>query len=293
MSLTSSGDSYVLDNSSELNQSAFSERTVNFSFRVDESNDLSGRQVLFDEGGVTRGFNAYIDSGKLYVGGWDNSIGWDGTWVRVDVPVDNDFHNLSLVLGNNQLSAHLDGNTMTDIVVDVSTGTKEISQAHHNVNFGGVHADTFFHDGVFDKPDLGIRKTFIGDIDEARIYNRALNEQELNALNYEYQTGSLQDVFTYTVSDGIDTATSTLTIDVNRAPEALSGTLSGSDGGVIAGQLSATDYDDGDTLTYALETAPTKGSVTINADGSYTFNPGADFESLSTVKLKMLLLISG
>ena len=285
LNLINNGDSFLINDSAEIDQLAFSERTINFSFRIDEANDLSGRQVLFEEGGVTRGLNAYMDSGKLYVGGYDNSIGWDGTWVRVDIPDDNDFHNLSLVLGSNELSAYLDGNKLTDTVMDVSTGTKEMSNGHQEFNFGARHADTVFHDGTHDDSSSdAISGTFIGEIDEARIYNRALDEQALNALNYEHQSGTLQDTFTYTVSDGTDTSTATLTIDVNRVPEAISGTVSGADDNNIVGQLTAKDLDAGETLTYSLESAPAKGSVTVNADGSYTFNPGADFESLSSVQ---------
>ncbi|WP_461537953.1 tandem-95 repeat protein [Spongorhabdus nitratireducens] len=285
LNLINNGDSYLINDSAEIDQLAFSERTINFSFRIDESNDLSGRQILFEEGGTTRGLNAYMDSGKLYVGGYDSSIGWDGTWVRVDVPDDHDFHNLSLVLGNNELSAYLDGTRLTDTVTDVSTGTKEMSNGHQEFNFGARHGDMAFHDGIHDDSNNdAISGTFIGEIDEARVYNRVLDEQALNALNYEYQSGTLQDVFTYTVSDGTDTSTASLTIDVNRVPEAISGDVSGSDAGSIVGQLSAKDLDAGEVLTYSLESAPAKGAVTVNADGSYTFSPGSDFESLSSVQ---------
>ena len=285
LNLTNNGDSYLIDQSSEIDQLSLSERTINLSYRVDEANDLSSRQVIFETGGFTRGLNAYIDSGKLYVGGYDTSVSWGGTWVSVDLPDDNDFHNISLVLGGNQLSAYLDGVQMTDVAKDVSTGTREISATHQEFNFGARHADMVFHDGAHDDANNdAISGTFIGEIDEARVYNRALDEQELNALNYEFNEGALQDTFTYTVSDGIENAISTLTIDVNRAPVALSGTVNGSDAAEIVGNLNGYDLDTGDTVTYSLETAPSKGSVTVNADGTYTFEPGSDFESLSSVQ---------
>ena len=285
LNLTNNGDGLFLNDSNEIDAQRLTDRTINLSFRIDEANDLSSRQVLFEEGGVTTGLNAYIDSGKLYIGGYDESVGWDGTWYSMDVPSDNNFHNLTLVMGNNELSGYVDGNKLTDVVQDISTGTKEMSSDHQEFIFGARHGDMTFHDGILDDSNNNIvTQTFIGEIDEARIYNRALNDQEVQALDYEFKETTLQDVFTYTVSDGTDTSTSTLTIDVNRVPEALSGTLSGSDTGEIAGQLSAADFDIGETLTYALEAAPAKGSVTINANGSYTFNPGSDFESLSSVQ---------
>ena len=93
---------------------------------------------------------------------------------------------------------------------------------------------------------------------------------------------ALVDQFTYTVSDGQNSVSATLSIAVNRSPEAQSGSLSASeDGATVSGTLSAQDRDSGDTLTFTKETDPSDGTVTVNADGSYLFTPGADFQDLA------------
>ncbi|MDR6265897.1 Ig-like domain-containing protein [Roseobacter sp. N2S] len=88
------------------------------------------------------------------------------------------------------------------------------------------------------------------------------------------------DSFTYTVSDGnggTDTQTVTITVDaVNDAPVAQAGTASGDEDTVISGSVAATDVDL-DGLTFALETDGTNGTVLMNANGSYTYTPAADF----------------
>ena len=280
LNLINNGDGYLLNNSSEINSLRLTDRTISFSFRIDEANDLSNRQVLFEEGGYTRGLNAYIDSGKLYIGGYDTSVGWEGTWFSIDVPTDNDFHNLSLVMGSNEISGYLDGEILTDVVKDVSVGTREMSQGHQEFVFGGRHGDTAFHDGSHDDSNNNaVSDTFIGEIDEARVYSRALNAQEINALDYEFRGTNLQDVFTYTVSDGTDNTTSTLTIDVNRAPVALSGNLSGTDAGddatltmdedtsriLTADDFGFSDIDTGDSLQQIqISTLPVNGLVKLN-----------------------------
>ncbi|XZE19693.1 VCBS domain-containing protein [Pirellulaceae bacterium SH449] len=53
------------------------------------------------------------------------------------------------------------------------------------------------------------------------------------------------------------------------------------DGPAVTGQLIATDVDTSDTHTFTLVTGPSEGSVVVNADGSYTFNPGSDFQDLA------------
>ena len=282
LNLTSEGDGLLIGASVEMDDLAFASRTVSFAFRIDESNSLNSRQMLFEEGGVTQGLNAYIDNGKLYIGGYDNSIGWDGTWYSVDLPSDNDFHSLALTLGSNELTAYLDGNTLTTVVSDVHTGTKEMSSTHQELSFGARYSEAVYHDSAYDDPGASTAQTFIGELDEIRVFNRTLNQQEVAALDYEFKSVTLQDVFTYTVSDGDKTDTAALTIDVNRAPEALTGTLSATeDGGAIVGQLTAKDLDAGETLTYGVENQPAEGSVTISPDGSYSFNPGADFQDLA------------
>src|SRR4029453_13993382 len=39
--------------------------------------------------------------------------------------------------------------------------------------------------------------------------------------------------------------------------------------------------DDGATLTYAIPSAPSEGSVVNNDDGTFTFDPGSDFQDLA------------
>ena len=57
LNLSSEGGGLFIGQSVEMDKLAFANRTVSFAFRIDESNPLNSRQVLFDEGGVTRGLN--------------------------------------------------------------------------------------------------------------------------------------------------------------------------------------------------------------------------------------------
>src|SRR5690606_2377905 len=44
----------------------------------------------------------------------------------------------------------------------------------------------------------------------------------------------------------------------------------------VSDSVTATD-DDGDTLTYSMNTSPTNGIATVNANGSFTYTPNADY----------------
>jgi VCBS repeat-containing protein len=88
----------------------------------------------------------------------------------------------------------------------------------------------------------------------------------------------------YTISDGqggTDTATATVTVEgTNDGPVAQDESVSATeDGGAVTGQLDATDVD-GDDLTFSLVDGPAEGTVTVNEDGSFSFDPGDGFQDL-------------
>jgi VCBS repeat-containing protein len=87
------------------------------------------------------------------------------------------------------------------------------------------------------------------------------------------------DSFTYTVSDGFLTSTSTVSITVtpvNDAPVANNGTDSGAeDGGDITGSASFSDIDS--TAEVSTYGQGTNGSVTMDSAGNYTYTPDSDF----------------
>ena len=91
------------------------------------------------------------------------------------------------------------------------------------------------------------------------------------------------DSFTYTASDGAavsNVATVTITVTgVNDAPVAVNDTASTPEETAVSGTVlgNDTDVDTGTTLTATLGASPAHGAVTLNADGSFTYTPAANF----------------
>ncbi|MBN9497444.1 MAG: tandem-95 repeat protein [Alphaproteobacteria bacterium] len=88
------------------------------------------------------------------------------------------------------------------------------------------------------------------------------------------------DSFTYTVSDGnggTTTGSISITVDpANDAPTTSGATLAGQEDGSIAGQVTGLDID-GDALSFAVDGAPSNGTVTMNPDGSFSYTPAPNF----------------
>ena len=68
--------------------------------------------------------------------------------------------------------------------------------------------------------------------------------------------------------------------DLNEAVTADNSTEGTTENATLSSTVTATDLD-GDSITYSLDGQPAEGSVSFNADGSYSFEPGTDFDDLA------------
>ena len=101
------------------------------------------------------------------------------------------------------------------------------------------------------------------------------------------------DTFTYRASDGTDeSAAVTVTIQVNTAPEAVDDTYTVNEDGVLAidavfGLLANDSNPDGDRLTAWLVAGPSHGELSLDADGSFTYTPNAEFSGTDTFSYRV------
>lgn len=92
------------------------------------------------------------------------------------------------------------------------------------------------------------------------------------------------DTFSYMVQDGpggpsdlVDTALVTITVQGNRAPDAVNDSATTNEDAPVTVSVKSNDTDpDGDTLTITAVTQGTKGSVSINAGSTVTYTPNAN-----------------
>merc|ERR1711941_129087 len=179
------------------------------------------------------------------------------------------------------------GGTVQQTGTVTVTGTNDGPVA--NVDTGSVDEDgsaTFTSEQLLaNDSDIDVGDSFsitaVGDASHGTV---SLNEVtgEVTFTPDENYNGPAS--FTYTITDehgATDTATVNLTVNPeNDDPVALTESIEATeDGAAVTGQLDASDVD-GDTLSYSLVTDTNEGSITINTDGTYSFDPGADFQNL-------------
>ena len=172
------GDAIELQSAAAINVGIHQERTISLWFNADQTSNGNQKQVIYEEGGSSRGLNIYLDDDQLYVGGWNrpaNESNWAGTWLKTNKVSANQWHRVDLVLeGGTKLKSgglkgYLDGEQF---------GAGKASQLWSHtagIGLGSINDSTRFHDSQ--SPGSG--SGFAGAIDEFKIFNSALSASEI------------------------------------------------------------------------------------------------------------------
>ena len=185
------------------------------------------------------------------------------------------FSDVVIDLGHNNAPLAVDDSVLTN--EDVGTYSSGSAKVTDN-DFDFEHDTLTVTPGTFN----GTYGTFVLNANGTYTYTPFASTQGLD-------TGeSVQDSFSYTVSDGSlsDTGTITFTITGNNdAPVANDDTASTTEDASVSGNVLANDTDvDGETLTVANPGTyvGAYGTLVLNANGSYTYTPNAAAQGLDT-----------
>jgi len=165
------------------------QRTFSLWFAAEDAS-ASTRQIIFESGGGSRGFNIYLHNGTLYAGGWDNVVdggandtaAWSGTWRSASGIQSNVYYHVAIVLDASAnpstphagaFKAYLNG---VEFDADNNIGMQVFSHSDA-AGLGGVNGGSRYHPGA-----SGAVTSLDGFIDEFCVWNRALSEQELHRL---------------------------------------------------------------------------------------------------------------
>ncbi|REJ68876.1 MAG: LamG domain-containing protein [Planctomycetota bacterium] len=164
----------------------FTEKTIELWF---QANSVSGRQVLFEQGGGTRGLNVYLDGSTLYVAGWnranDDGGGAAAPWgtptpvfVSSGTPIQvGEVYHVVLVMDGDAagttgtIEGFLNGQSFGS-----SSGVGRLWN-HNPAEIGDANAGVRFHDNNTSSSN----REFDGYIDEVALYNVALSSTRIQA----------------------------------------------------------------------------------------------------------------
>ncbi|MBT4760921.1 MAG: hypothetical protein HOO06_04410 [Bdellovibrionaceae bacterium] len=174
-------DHFDITNHTDLNLSTIHQRTIVVAFKT--GTDITSPQVIYEEGGGTRGMNAYILSGSLYIGFWNDTNDGDGVQAFTSastVITANTHYYSTLVLDysnytggagpDGQLRGHINGVEFSSL----GTTTSLLYGHSGAIAIGAKAGGTRYHTGS----SGGDGDYFSGDLFELIIYNYAIDNTD-------------------------------------------------------------------------------------------------------------------
>ena len=180
LTFNGSTDGINIPDSTHINTGGpYTDRTIAAFFKCTDITKTA-KQVIFQEGGATRGLCIYVHAGSVYVGGWNRAqYNWEGTWLSEKINA-NHWHHVALVLRdttdkveNDKFEMWFDGK-----LADADEGGQLYSHTN-NTSIGYVTQKSIFHDGT---QDLSNVDWFTGAIDEVIVYNSAFVSADFNKI---------------------------------------------------------------------------------------------------------------
>ncbi len=196
--------------------------------------------------GAFRGYLVKMQAGgEIQVYFNDGTNEWNITTSGTDYRSDTVFHHFALVW---QDGAGANSTGQADLYVD---GILEASGSAPS-GFSAANADTGDEAFIIGGRNAASQNTWDGRFDEFRFSNVALTSSEF-------------------------------LFDSNQPPVTVDASLDATEDGaaVTTGVLASDDNDDANSLTYAVSNGPTEGAAASNGDGTFTFDPGSDFQDLA------------
>ncbi len=177
-SLTFDGSSFlgIADNNTiNTGPSPHNDRTVMITFKTSEN--VSSRQVVYEQGGPVNGFSIYIEAGNLYVGAYKNNGAAFNHHLSTTIEANRVYTaGLSFNFGvDNVFKGFLNGEDFATVGI-----TQAQNRHPDNIALGGIRDDTRFYDGV---STTGV--PFKGQVGELLNYNQYLSSADIQQLqNY-------------------------------------------------------------------------------------------------------------
>ncbi len=173
-------DAVNIPDSVDINSGGpYTNRTVAAFFKCADISK-NQKQVIYQEGGGTRGLAMYVHKGKVYVGGWNQAeYNWDGAWPSAKIRA-NRWHHVALVIRdasgkveNEKFEMWLDGK----LIAKEKGG--QLHMHGNNISIGHVTQKTVYHDGIQEGNNVD---WFAGVIDEVIVYNSAFDDADFRKI---------------------------------------------------------------------------------------------------------------
>ncbi|MEM6812044.1 MAG: LamG-like jellyroll fold domain-containing protein [Pseudomonadota bacterium] len=168
MAFDGTNDYIFIPNSPDINENAQTLRTVELVFRADT---LTGRQVLYEEGGGTNALTIYLDGANIYFNVRDSGEFGPFT-ITTGITAGVTYHAAAVFdsVTANSFTGYLDG-----VFVGSGTTATDLDPHTGEIAIGRQSGSNFYHDGA----QSGDSNHFDGFISDVALYNSALTAADI------------------------------------------------------------------------------------------------------------------
>lgn len=168
-------DILIIGNSGDFNTAGpYDNKTIAVVFRT--AANVVSRQVIYEQGGSTRGLNIFIENGLVYFNGWnlandDNgaTTPWGPKWVSTGVSAGTTYvGRLVFDATTGAIAAYLNG-----MQIGVVNGVGRLFSHSDAIGIGGVTGSSYSHSG-----SLSSGSFFVGSVAEFYKFNGPLSAVE-------------------------------------------------------------------------------------------------------------------
>ncbi|MFT7591251.1 MAG: hypothetical protein ACI9UJ_001174 [bacterium] len=258
-------DYLLMSDQTDLNTSASTERSYMVVVRT--SGNITSRQVIYEEGGGTRGLNIYIYDGDIYCAGWNKANdGTDAPWVFKSVNTSistNTEYIITMVYDgstDNTTSGKILG-YLNGSLIGTATGVGKLYSHGDDIGLGAMNQNSVFENGN----GSGTGNYFEGDIAMFIQYNYALDSAQRtileNGMSSKFDISIQNDKFSHDANgyDHFVAGIGKSATDINSC--AASGSL--------IQLLNPTDLEAGEYLLFGYN-LDSGGSTNSNPDSIYS-----------------------
>ena len=174
-------DGIKIPDSADINTGGpYTDRTIAAFFNCDNVGIDDRKQVIYEEGGRTRGLVIYVYDGKVYVGGWNRAeYNWNGEWPSADVKSKRWYH-VGLVIRD--ASGKVESKKFEMWLDGKRIAQEKGGQLHahgDDTGIGFTNQNAVYHDEGGSGTNID---WFAGLIDEVVVYGSAFDEGDFAKL---------------------------------------------------------------------------------------------------------------
>ncbi|MEM6932107.1 MAG: Ig-like domain-containing protein [Pseudomonadota bacterium] len=266
-----------LSDNAEINLGNYLSKTHAIAFET--GGDVDTTQVIYEQGGSSRGLNVFIQQGMLHAAVWNFAEeNWGYREVTTAIAADTRYTTTAIMDGAlpaaGNLSLALNGQ-----VVGTTDGVGQLYAHSDDIGIGQVRGST-----VIDGSTVSSSMSFLGSVETLVQYNALL------------APSAAADLEAYTAHDWLAGAD----LPANLAPEAADDAFTVLASGILSMDLFAdngegkdTDRDIGDVISVSAVNGATDdvgqpvtlasgALLTVTADGTASYDPGSAFNTLIT-----------